>query len=387
MRIGIDAHAIGTGLAGNETYIKNLIPALAEIDSNNQYIIFVTRSESTVAGIEKFPHVRVCRVWPHTRYVRIPLSLPLAVLRTGVDLLHVQYTAPPWNFVPVVTTIHDISFEHLPQFYTPRERWFFKLAIGYTARHAAKILTDSEYSRQDIIQTYDLPADRVVVTPLGVSPLFRPVREADRIESVKKEYGITREYLLSVGSLQPRKNLVRLITAYVRLRAREEDFAPQLVIVGKRAWLYQDIFRAARTSGYLSDIIFTDYVPDEDLPMLYGGATVFIYPSMFEGFGLPVLEAMACGVPVITSNSSSLPEVAGEAALLVDPYDETALEKAILRLVSDDRLRQKLSLEGLRQAQKFSWRRTAELTLQVYEDVVRRATGKREPLYARSAAS
>ncbi len=385
MRIGIDAHALGTGLAGNETYIKNLVPALAEIDRQTQYVVFVTKGEETWQ--EQFPNVRIHRIWPHTRAVRIPVSLPLAALRTGIDLLHVQYTAPPVSVVPVVTTIHDISFEHLPQFYTPRQRWFFKLAIGYTARHAARILTDSEYSRRDIIQTYDLPEDRVVVTPLGVSSNFRPIREGERIEAVKRKYGITRDYLLSVGSLQPRKNLVRLISAYVELRSREDDFAPQLVIVGKRAWLYQDIFRAARASGYLSDILFTDFVPDDDLAVLYSGATVFIYPSVFEGFGLPVLEAMACGTPVITSNSSSLPEVAGDAAILVDPYDELALAKAILRLTSDARLRERLSLQGLRQVQNFSWQKTAALTHHVYEEVVRRAKGKSPPLRARSAAS
>jgi glycosyltransferase involved in cell wall biosynthesis len=371
MRIGIDAHAIGSQTAGNETYIKNLVEALAAIDTENEYVLFFTRPEAADAWRGRFRNVRVCLVRPHTRYLRIPFSLPLAAWRTGVDLLHVQYVAPPICPCPVVATIHDLSFEHLPQLYTPRERWLFKLAIGYTARRAARILTVSEYSARDLLATYRLPPERVVVTPEGVSALFAPVRDPARLQAVRRRYGIAREYILSVGSLQPRKNLVRLIRAYVNLRRRDEEWDHQLVIVGKKGWLYQDIFRAARQSPFGEDILFTGYVPEEDLPALYSGATVFVYPSLFEGFGLPVLEAMACGVPVITSNSSSLPEVVGEAALLVDPYDERALEVALQNVVWNAELRRELSERGMRRARHFSWTRTAELTLRVYEDVVR----------------
>jgi glycosyltransferase involved in cell wall biosynthesis len=210
-----------------------------------------------------------------------------------------------------------------------------------------------------------------VVTPEGVSALFVPVRDPARLQAVRQRYGIARDYILSVGSLQPRKNLVRLIHAYVNLRRRDDDVDHQLVIVGKKGWLYQDIFRAARESPFVEDIIFTGYVPEEDLPALYSGATVFVYPSIFEGFGLPVLEAMACGVPVITSNSSSLPEVVGEAAILVNPYDERAIEVALRQVVWNAELRRELSERGLRRAQQFSWRRTAELTVRAYEEVVR----------------
>ncbi len=371
MRIGIDAHAIGSQTAGNETYIKNLIEALAELDAENEYVLFFTRPEVAESWRGRFRNFRVCLVRPHMRYLRIPISLPVAVWRTDVDLLHVQYAAPPLCPVPIVTTIHDLSFEHLPQVYTPRERWLFKLAIGYTARRAARILTVSEYSARDILATYRVPPGRVVVTPEGVSALFAPVRDPERLQAVRERYGIARAYILSVGSLQPRKNLVRLIRAYVNLRRRDEDFDHQLVLVGKKGWLYQDIFRAAQQSPFGADIIFTGYVPEEDLPALYSGATVFVYPSIFEGFGLPVLEAMACGTPVITSHSSSLPEVVGEAALLVDPYDERAIEESLRRVIWNAELQRELSERGRRRAQQFSWKRTAELTLRAYEDVVR----------------
>jgi glycosyltransferase involved in cell wall biosynthesis len=269
-----------------------------------------------------------------------------------------------------VATIHDLSFEHFPQFFTTRERFFFKRTIPHTARKATKVLTVSEYSRQDILQTYRIPPDKVIVTPNGISEVFQPVREQARVEAVKKKYHIQRPYLLTVSNLQPRKNLARLIKAYTHLREHAEEFGQQLVIVGQKAWLYKHIFHEAHRSRYVGDIIFTDYVPENDLIVLYSGATAFVYPSLFEGFGLPVLEAMACGAPVITSNSSSLPEVVGDAGVMVDPYDEEALAKAVQRVVEDPRLRAQLSEQGLLQARKFSWRRTAELTLAVYEEVV-----------------
>jgi glycosyltransferase involved in cell wall biosynthesis len=272
--------------------------------------------------------------------------------------------------VPIVVTIHDLSFEHFPQFFTPKERFFFKRTIPATARRAIKVLTVSEFSRRDLIETYGLPPDKVVVTPNGVGSEFRPVRDDRDLEGLKKKYGIEREYLLSVGNLQPRKNLARLIKAYTRLRESVEEFRCQLVLVGRRAWLYKNIFHEAHRSRYAGDVILTDYVPEADLPGLYSGALAFVYPSIFEGFGLPVLEAMACGAPVITSNSSSLPEVVGDAGLMVDPFDEEALEKAMLRVVEDVHLRAQLSAQSVRQAAKFSWRQTAELTLAVYQEVM-----------------
>jgi glycosyltransferase involved in cell wall biosynthesis len=370
MRIGIDAHAIGSQLTGNETYIKNLILALAELDRVNEYVLFFTRPDVARAWENRYPNVRVQLLRPHTPYARIPISFPIALYKTGVDLLHVQYTAPPFYRKPIVVTIHDLSFEHFPQFFSHRERFFFKRTIPHTARRAAKVLTVSEYSRQDLIRTYNLPPEQVVVTPNGVGPEFRPVREKTRLAALRQQYGIDRAYLLSVGNLQPRKNLARLIRAYTQLRASVEDFHCQLVIVGQKAWLSKNIFHEAHRSRYAGDVILTDYVPEDDLPGLYSGATAFVYPSIFEGFGLPVLEAMACGAPVVTSNSSALPEVVGTAGLMVDPYDEEALAKAIQRLVYDAQLRAQLSEHSLQQAAKFSWRRTAELTLAVYQQAL-----------------
>ena len=208
------------------------------------------------------------------------------------------------------------------------------------------------------------------MTPNGLAQEFRAVPASPARKEVLNRYGLEDGYLLSVGNLQPRKNLVRLIHAYLRLRERRADFTPKLALVGKPAWLYHDIFRAARDSRYAADIHFTGYVAETDLPAIYSAARLFIYPSIFEGFGLPVLEAMGCGAPVAVSNSSSLPEVAGGAAVTFDPLDESAMMGAIERIWQDPDLSARLRIAGPERARQFSWRETARLTLGAYQRAV-----------------
>lgn len=370
MRIGIDAHAIGGRLTGNETYIKNLIPALARRDQKNQYVLFFTQSEAAGDWRNRFPNFDVQLLRPETPYLRIPLVLPARVWRLRLDLLHVQYTAPPLCPAPFVTTIHDLSFEHYPHFFTRRERFLFHYLIRNTARRARRVLTVSEYSRQDLIRTYGLEAERVVLTPNGVEAHFRPVPPSPERDALLLRYDIDRDYVLSVGNLQPRKNLTQLIRAYLKLREQDDKFDGKLVVVGQKAWLYHDIFREARHSRFGRDILFTGYVTDEVLPAIYSAARVFVYPSIFEGFGLPVLEAMACGAPVAMSHSSSLPEVAGGAAISFDPLDEEAVARSIARIWHDEALRARLRLAGPERAGHFSWDETARRTLEAYHSAV-----------------
>ncbi|QQS48802.1 MAG: glycosyltransferase family 4 protein [Acidobacteriota bacterium] len=374
MKIGIDAHAIGAQQGGNETYIKNLILALGAIDRENSYTIYLANAEAARywSGYfaEHHPNFRVRRLPPPTPLIKAPVALAVELRLRPVDLLHVQYTAPPFCPVPVLATIHDLAFEHLPETFTRRGSFQLKLTVRRTARRAARIATVSEYSRQDILRTYGLDPSRVVVTWNGVGEAFSPEPSFEgEGEEVRSRYGIAGDYLLAVGSLQPRKNIVRLIRAYARLRNENADFRTRLVIVGRKLWLSDEIFAEASRRNWSDDVILTGYVPDEDLPKLYRAATAFIYPSIFEGFGLPPLEAMACGTPVIAGNTSSLPEVTGEAAILTDPYDEEALAREMLRLVQDRELRGRMRKLGLEQAKKFTWRDAAEKTLRMYRDV------------------
>ncbi|MBA3767598.1 MAG: glycosyltransferase family 4 protein [Acidobacteria bacterium] len=386
MHIAIDAHSVGAGLGGNESYIANLIEALAEIDTDNRYTLYVTRREAVERFGERWPNVSVRLTWPHTPFVRIPLTLSAELRRRPVDLLHVQYTAPPLAPCAVVATIHDLSFEHLPETFNRRSRAQLRLTVRRTARIAKAVITPSEYSRRDLIETYHLPPERVTVTPLSAPTHLAPVKDEHERRRVRELYGISGEYILAVGAIHPRKNLVRLIEAYADLRAsRSQAKLPQLVLVGKRGWLYGETLSAVNMHSHNGDIRFTGYARESDLPALYTDALCFVYPSYFEGFGLPVLEAMACGAPVVAGNRTSLPEVVGDAGLLVDPFDKGALSSAIGRLIDDADLRQKLRAQGLKRAGDFSWRETARLTLEIYERTTQAQQGASSGFKSRRA--
>jgi glycosyltransferase involved in cell wall biosynthesis len=310
---------------------------------------------------------------PHTPLVRIPLTLSRELRRHPVDVLHVQYTAPPFAPCPVVTTIHDLAFEHLPETFNRRSWMQLRLTVRQTARRAAHIITVSEYSRADIGRTYGIAPQRITVTPEAAPPNLLPVTNETELRRIRENYGIRENYILSLCSIQPRKNLVRLIEAYSSLRGlRPEVKLPQLVLAGKRGWLDSETFRAAERNALGNDLLFTGYVPEPDLAGLYSGAICFVYPSYFEGFGLPVVEAMQCGVPVIAGNRTSLPEIVGEAGLLFDPFDTQALVSALKHVLDDAEYRASLRAKGLAKAKQFNWRTTARLTLGVYERVVKR---------------
>jgi glycosyltransferase involved in cell wall biosynthesis len=370
MHIAIDAHSVGTGLAGNETYAANLVEALAEIDAENLYTVYVTRKEAERRFEGRWPNVRVQRTLPHTPLLRVPFTLSAELRRRPVDILHVQYTAPPLAPCPVVATIHDLSFEHLPETFKRRSWMQLRLTVRRTARRASHVIAPSEFTRRDLIDTYRLDPSRVTAIPLAASERFRPVEDAREIERVRRLHGIEGEYVLAVGSIQPRKNLVRLVRAYSLLRReRGRSNLPKLVLVGKRAWLYGETLRAIEEEGVGDRVVLTGHVSEGDLPALYSGALCFAYPSYFEGFGLPPLEAMRCGTPTLVGNSASLPEVVGDAALTADPFDTGALARALTRLVDDDALRAELRTRGLQRASAFDWRDTARMTLQVYRKI------------------
>jgi len=367
VRIAIDAHSVGAKLAGNETYAISLIEALAEIDQDNQYTIYVTKQQALDRFANRWPNFNVRLTLPHTPLVRIPLTLSRELRRHPVDVLHVQYTAPPFAPCPIVTTIHDLSFEHLPETFKRRSWMQLRLTVRSTARRAAQIIALSEYSRHDIINTYRVAPERITVTPGAAAPGFARVVNETELQKVRETYGLEREYILSLCSIQPRKNLVRLIEAYSLLRRLHPEVKlPQLVLAGKRGWLDNETQRAARRDEY-SGIRFTGYVADEHLNALYSAATCFVYPSYFEGFGLPILEAMQCGTPVIAGNRTSIPEVTGEAALLFDPFDVQSLVEALKRVLNDSEYRATLRASGLQRASEFSWLTTARLTLAAYK--------------------
>jgi glycosyltransferase involved in cell wall biosynthesis len=260
-----------------------------------------------------------------------------------------------------------VAFRRFPRLFPPKHRLLLNTLIPLAVRRAAGVLTGSESTRSDLIELFGADPDRVAVTPYAADPMFTPMPRTAAQDWVRSRLGVPAPYVLAVGVLQPRKNLPRLLRAYAALGS---EFPHRLVIVGKQGWDDTELRTAASGLGEARAPVFTGYVEDADLRPLYAGADVFAYPSLYEGFGLPPLEAMACGTPVITGNTSSLPEVVGDAAITVNPYDESEIAMALRRMLGDDALRSRLACLGLAQAASFSWARTAAETVRAYERFV-----------------
>lgn len=366
LAVAIDGHCLGHQQTGNETYTRNLILALvARQDPDLRVVALHTGG----APAEWAPFAR--HVWPHNPLIRIPFSLPWTLWRSQVDLAHFNYVMPPICPCPAVVTVHDISYEIFPDYFHPLALRRMKLMIPASARRAVEVLTVSEASKREMVERYRLDPERVTVTHLAVSAAFRVIADAQQLAAVTARFAITGPFILAVGNLQPRKNLPRLLEVFARLR-KAGRISHRLVLVGQKAWKGQTILAEIERLGIADAVTLTGYVSDEELVALYNRAEVFVYPSVYEGFGLPILESMACGTPVITANTTSMPEVAGDAALLIDPRSEAELETALLRLCEDPSLRGQLRHKGLIRAGEFSWDRMAAQTLAVY----RRAAGR-----------
>jgi glycosyltransferase involved in cell wall biosynthesis len=302
-------------------------------------------------------------------------SRPMDAAFFRTDLFHAtEHLLPPFQRVRTVFTFHDAIYALFPRFHLPMNRLYLGLMMPRFLKRADAIVTISECSRRDAMRLYSVPPDRIRVIYEGVDGRFRPVAEPGVIEAMRRRLGLPDRYLLSVGTIEPRKNLAALLEAVKSLERsaadRGEPALPPIVIVGKRGWLYDDFFKRLAALGMEGRVILPGYVPDEDLPAVYSGASCFVFPSLYEGFGLPPLEAMSCGAPVVCSNTSSLPEIVGDAAITVDPADTGALAAAIARVLGDADLSAGLSARGLRRAATFSWQRTASQTLQVYEGLL-----------------
>jgi len=368
LRICLDAHMVGEQETGNETYIINLLRGLQEIGVPGDIMVLTTNREYLAQRVQlnqKFVPVLV----PRSPLLRIPISIPKAVFRYKIDLLHVTYVAPSVQTCPTVVSVHDIAYEHFPSFFSFRDRLILSTLVPRSVRQAARVIVPSEHTRYDLIERYRISPTKVVVIPLSVGTEFHVISDIKRLETIKQRYSTGNQYILTVGNLQPRKNLERLIEAYAILQA-QLDTIPTLVVVGKSKWRVSRLFEKVTALGLREKIVFTDYVPDEDLALLYNAAEVFVYPSLYEGFGLPPLEAMACGTPVVCSNTSSLPEVVGDAAITVDPTNVEELAHAIRHVLIDQDLRTYLREAGLRRAGMFSRKRTAQYTYEIYNQIL-----------------
>ncbi len=374
LRVAIDAHMVGERETGNETYIINLIRGLASLDPEAptpQYLLYSTHLERLDACGPLPPNFARRHVAPATSALRITLGMPARVLADHVDVLHVTYIAPPAVSAAVVATVHDISYELYPETFSARDRAILKTLVPRTIRHAQRVITVSESSRRDIANYYNVDPEKIRVVYQSIAPNYRVLHDRAEVENVMARYGINGRYLLAVGNLQPRKNLPRLVRAFAQSK-RMGAYDGRLVLVGKSMWRESQIFQEIRQHGLENEVIATGYIPEEDVVALYNGADAFIYPSIYEGFGLPPLEAMACGCPVITGKTSSLPEVVGPAGIMVDPTSEEELTQAIVAMTSDAQFRDDCIRQGLVRVQNFSATAAARDTLDVYYDAADR---------------
>jgi glycosyltransferase involved in cell wall biosynthesis len=289
--------------------------------------------------------------------------------RDRPDLLHVQYTAPLFCSTPIVVSVHDVSFLEHPEYFTPFRAMQLRCTVRRTVKSAARVITASEFSRRRILSAYRLDEDKVVVLPNGVATTFRPMAREAAQKWVQTSFGLRSPFLLTVGDLVPRKNHVGLIRAFEKLVRAHPQLPHQLVIVGKENWRASNVRAAAKRSSVAERIHFTGFVSDEGLLRLYGACDLFVYPSFYEGFGLPILEAMACGRAVACSNTSAMPEVADSAAILFDPNSEDNIVLAMRDLVLNAELRQRMERLGTQRAAMFSWESTAGKTLDLYYEV------------------
>jgi glycosyltransferase involved in cell wall biosynthesis len=402
MLIGIDAsRATVARRTGTEFYSLRLIEALLALDtarlslrpelrprgspkSGHRFRLYFNRPPEKPGFFKRnqVPELRTIpfpRLWTHVR-----LGLEVAI--RPPDVLFVpSHVLPLWTRPPGVVTVHDLGYLYFPEAHPPRQRWYLGWSTRHNARTARVVVADSEATKRDLVTHYGVRPDKIVVAYPGFDPDLVPVADPAAIATVKRRYGIhpgeppaprrgcgaggdasRGAYFIHIGTLQPRKNLARLIQAFAALQPKV-----QLVLAGKRGWLYDDLFRQVSRLGLEDRVVFPGYVDDDDKAALLSGALAYVFPSLYEGFGFPALEAQACDTPLICANSSSLPEVAGDAALLIDPTDVDDLTQAMASLLTDAVLRADLVARGRRNRERFSWRACAEKVMEALEAAAR----------------
>lgn len=374
MRIGIVVE-LSNGMAGVEYYTYNLIKGIINIDFTNQYFIY--SAQKLYEDFPASPNLRKRESSFSHRLLWHQFHLPFLASKDKVDLVHTSFLCPLFSPIPSIITIHDMTVFIFPHKHEARNRLIQRFLLPLVVRKAKKIIAVSQSTKQDIVRFFKIPEDKIRVIYEGIDPGFFLIRDYGLIDQVKKKHGILGEYILYVGTLEPRKNIVRLIKAFGALK-KMGQIKHKLVIVGKKGWLFEDIFETINSLNLKEEVIFTGYVPRNELNILYNAADLFVYPSLYEGFGFPPVEAMACGTPVVTSNNSSLPEVVGDAAIKVNPYKEREISEAIYEIISNKKKKEELIKRGLERVKHFSWNRAAEETLEVYLEVFMKRVNRRD---------
>jgi glycosyltransferase involved in cell wall biosynthesis len=377
VRIGIDYTAGVRQGAGIGRYTRNLVRSVAELDQETEYRLLVAGGWGEGDGLGAWPEnfqvrsIPVSDRWLNIIWQRMRLPIPVQLVTGALDLFHSpDFVLPPTGQTRSIVTVHDLSFMRRPECFVPGFREYLEGAVRWAVGRAAHILADSESTRQDLLELLVVPPERVTVVYPGVDAHFQPVEDPEARDAARRKYNLPEQFVLGVGTIQPRKNFSALVEAFAGLIAREGSEGSvsdlHLVLAGENGWMWEETYEAVERTGVGNRAHFVGYVHDADLPAIYSLASVFAFPTLYEGFGLPALEAMACGTPVVSADNSSLPEVVGDAGLLVEASDVAELKASLWRLLSDDVLRRSLVAAGLERATSFTWGRAAAQVLDLY---------------------
>ena len=384
MHVCIDVSPAAQQHAGLGRYAGEIVRALDQYKKDVRLSLFYNRSgnASLPPYLSHLPHQTVQvgnKPWRMGVLLSQMIHWPMDKIFGAVEIFHAtNHLLAHFGQARTVYTLHDLIFLRYPEHHLPANRWYLTLTMPRYLRAADVIVVPSEHTRRDALEFYDLPESKIKVIYEAASPIFKPAAGPLQLERVRQKYGLPEKFILHVATIEPRKNLSRLLDAFKSLVADWPDL--KLVLIGKKGWLYDEFFRKLKRLGLEEHVIFPGFIDEADLPACYQLAEVFAFPSLYEGFGLGPLEAMACGAPVVCSNSSSLPEVVGEAGLLFDPTDTAAMTVALRRVLSDQELQTDLRGRALVQAQKFSWRKAVDELAAIYQALskeIRRPGGSR----------
>ncbi len=374
MKIAYNALPTSRLMTGSCRYYRNLIKNIT--DNHPDWIIenWVHKQNMINYGFQASNYIEhKVGNWCSKRPVRIlyeQTMLGSIINNVNPDIFHGNGFVPAGLKCPAVVTIHDLSYHVNPKRTTAGRSLYFRKFTEFAARKAKAIMTESEASKKDIEKYIYGTKGKIHVIPIGVEDYFKPVDDKYKIEAIRKKYQIEGKFFLYLGTLEPGKNITKIIYAFESI-VKSFSLEASLIIAGKKGWLFDEIFNTAQKTGLLNKkIFFLGFVPEEELPTLYNAAECLVFPSTNEGFGLPPLESMSCGTPVITSHISSLPEVVGDAALMVDPYDVTSISKAMHRIYGDENLRKELSVKGLERAKLFSWKAATDKVSDIYGQIL-----------------
>jgi len=375
MKIGIITDAIDDRAAGIGTYVRNVVPEIVRLDKKNDYYLIHFDNSKNVFYKQFNNNKKVHEIiipikkLPFARETRKIIFMPKILNRYELNIVHEMAQIGPFftktNYKKIVS-IMDIAAIILPKTQPFISVIRHKFGLPIILRNVDKIITISENTKKDLLKYFKISKEKITPTLLAADKSIIRITDKNKINLFKKKYDIDYPFLLFVSTLEPRKNIIRLLKAFSKAK---EEIPQKLIIVGRKGWKYHDISKTIKRLKLEKDVVFREKIANNELPLFYSTADIFVYPSLYEGFGIPPLEAMICGCPVITSNVSSIPEVVGNAAELINPYNIGELKDSIIKLANNKELRGKLSKRGIEQAKKFTWKKTAEKTIKIYEEL------------------